>query len=92
MRYKPVRILLILSLLITCIVSPIPIFSQDITAEKTTGNSPAKHKLTDEVLFVRASSASVIQWLGMIEKQKGISISFNFLSTSRILIWKRFAL
>lgn len=77
MRYKPVRILLILSLLITCIVSPIPIFSQDITAEKTTGNSSAKHKLTDEVLFVRASSASVLQWLGMIEKQKDISISFN---------------
>lgn len=36
-----------------------------------------RNKLTDEVLFVRASSASVLQWFSYIEKQKGISISFN---------------
>lgn len=39
--------------------------------------SSDKNKLTDEVLFVRASSASVLQWFSYIEKQKGISISFN---------------
>lgn len=35
------------------------------------------YKLTDEVLFVRASSASVLQWFAFIEKQKDISISYN---------------
>ena len=34
-------------------------------------------KLTDEILFVRASSASVLQWFKFIEKQKNISISYN---------------
>lgn len=51
----------------------------DITAGSTKEISiPSdQNKLTDEVLFVRASSASVLQWFSYIEKQKGISISFN---------------
>lgn len=53
--------------------------STDITAGSTKEISiPSdQNKLTDEVLFVRASSASVLQWFSYIEKQKGISISFN---------------
>ena len=53
--------------------------STDITAGGIKENicSSDDNKLTDEVLFVRASSASVLQWFSYIEKQKGISISFN---------------
>lgn len=45
------------------------ITDKDITSDN--------RKLTDEVLYVRASSASVYQWFNIIENQKKVSISYN---------------
>lgn len=54
-------------------------WNTELISMENTGNSiqSSDKKLVDEVLFVRASSASVLQWFRFIEKQKGVSISYN---------------
>ena len=83
MMQKPIQVVLFLFVFL----SISNVWSEDLTKDwntelismENTGNSiqSSDKKLVDEVLFVRASSASVLQWFRFIEKQKGVSISYN---------------
>lgn len=83
MMQKPIQVVLFLFVFL----SISNVWSEDLTKDwntelismENTCNSiqSSDKKLVDEVLFVRASSASVLQWFRFIEKQKGVSISYN---------------